>query len=184
MIGLMFLFVFALWALIALALGRKIPRWLGITRHRTALGFVFALLVFVTPVADEIIAWPQMRALCRNLPPLGLASGMTDQKANGRTVYYQDINTPISIFPSSVHVVRHDGIYFDATSHEPILSYHGYTPRTAFLSVPNGSSGGTMTLILRGCSGMKSDANGYVIEKYDSTGLPVRFGHLNLINAR
>ncbi|WP_460488827.1 hypothetical protein [Curvibacter fontanus] len=184
MIGILFFGAIAIWAWVALALGSKLPRWLGITRYRTAFGFVFALLVFVTPVADEIIAYPQLKALCSDLPSLDFAEGMNEQKAFGRTVYYRDMYTSISVFPSSVRVDRHDGIYFDARTNEPVLAYHGYTPRKAFLSVPNGSSGGFMTLILRGCSGMKSGADGYVIEKFDSTRLPVRFSNLKLTNTR
>jgi hypothetical protein len=182
MIGILFLFVIGLWIVISITLGIKIPLWLGLKRDRQVLMLapVFALLVFVAPVADEIIAYPQMMALCSNLPPLGLAEGMDEKKAYGRAVYYQDISTPIQVFPSSVHIDRHDAVYFDAKSHEKILSYHGYTPKKAFLAVSNGSSGGTMTLILQSCSGMKADANGYALEKYDANGLPVRFSHLKL----
>lgn len=182
MSGLLFLIVIGLWLVIAITLGIKIPKWLGMKRdgHALAVAPVVAVLIFVAPVADEIIAWPQIRALCGDLSPLGYASGMDERKAYGRTIYYRDIYTPISVFPSSVHVDRHDGIYFDARSNEPILAYHGYTPRKAFLSVPNGSGGGAMTLILRGCSGMKSGADGYVLEKYDSNGVPARFSHLKL----
>lgn len=184
MIGILFFGAIAVWGLIALALGIKLPKWLRIQRYRPLWAAVFVMLVFFAPVADEIIAYPQLKVLCSNLPPLDFAQGMNEQKAYGRTVYYRDMYTSISVFPSSVRVDRHDGVYFDATTNEPVLAYHGYTPRKALLSVPNGSSGGTMTLILYGCSGMKSGPDGYVIEKFDSTGLPVRFGNLKLTNTR
>jgi exosortase/archaeosortase len=184
MIGLLFFGAIALWALIALVLGVKLPEWLRIQRYRLACTLVFVVLVFFAPVADEVIAWPQMQVMCRDLQPLSLASGMSEEQAYGRTVSYRDITTPVSIFPSSVNVDRHDGIYFDTKTNEPILAYHGYTPRSAFLAIPNGSSGGSMTLLLQGCSGMKVGADGYTTEKYDSNGLPIRFSHLKLSNAR
>lgn len=64
MIGLLFLGILAAWAWIALTLGKKIPKWLGITRYSKALGVVFSLLVFVAPVADEIIGKYQFNRLC------------------------------------------------------------------------------------------------------------------------
>lgn len=182
MIGLLFIGAIAIWAVVALALGSKIPLWLGLKQHRVALGFAFALLLFVAPVADEIIAWPQMQLLCSNLQPLSLAEGMDEKRAYGRTVYYRDSYEPVQIFPRSVRLERHEGAYFDTNTHEKILSYHGYTPRHGFLSIPNGSSGGTMTAILKGCSGMKADSTGYSIEKYGADGFPIRFAKLNLKN--
>jgi hypothetical protein len=184
MMGILFFGVIAVWALIALVLGCNLPQRLRIQRYRPAWAVVFVVLVFFAPVADEIIAYPQMQALCRDLQPLSLASGMSEEKAYGRTVSYRDITTPVSIFPSSVKVDRHDGIYFDLKTNEPILAYHGYTPRSAFLAIPNGSSGGAMTLLLQGCSGMKVGADGYTTEKYDSNGLPIRFSHLKLSSPR
>ena len=172
MIGLMFLFVFALWALIALALGRKIPQWLGITRHRTALGFVFALLVFVAPVADEIIAWPQMRALCASLKAYELAPDINEKSAYGRSIYYTQIHSRVTLFPSTIEITKSNIAYVDAVTKEPVLVQTWYEPRRGVLGIPNGSSGGQMTILLNKCTP--------VAEQFDSQKLPSRFSHLNL----
>lgn len=172
MIGILFIFVIGLWLVIALALGRKIPKWLGITRHQKALGLVFALLVFVAPVADEVIAYPQMRGLCASLKPYEFAPGMDEKKAYGRTVEQAlEINEE-SLWPSSVKVTRWDLRYIDTATKEPVLVYTRFQPKSGMLGVPNGSSGGAMTVLLKECT----DVN----DPYDSRGLPTRFSSLNL----
>jgi hypothetical protein len=179
MIGLMFLGALIAWGLFAFWLGKNIPVWFKF-KYPNIVTVVLVPVIFLLPVADEVIAYPQMQALCSNLQPLDYAAGMNAEKAFGRTVYYRDIKTPILLSPSTVKAYRHDGVYFDAKTEEQILSYHGYTPTSSWLAVPNGSSGGEMTLILRNCSGMKTDSKGYAIEKYGADGLPIRFAHLNL----
>lgn len=172
MIGLLFFGAIAVWGVIAIALGSKLPEWLGIKRHRTALGFVFALLVFVAPVADEIIAYPQMQMLCQQVNGLELAPGMDEQKANGRTVYSMGLSTTTALWPSSVKILRRDYAYVDAMTKEPILQGVWFEPLRGMLGVPDGSSGGQMTLLLGKCVSKP--------EVYDNQGVPSRYGHLKL----
>lgn len=172
MIGLLFLFVFGLWIATSIALGIKIPKWLGITRYRAGLSAVLVTLIFVAPVADEIIAYPQMTALCRQDRVFELAPGMDDKRAYGRTVEQTlEINEE-ALWPSSVKVTRWDLRYVDTTTKEQVLIYTRFQPKRGMLGVPNGSSGGTMAVLLRDCT----DSH----EPYDSRGLPTRFTTLNL----
>ena len=55
MIGLLFLLALGLWIAIAWYLGNTMPKLFGINRYQKSLGVTFALLVFMAPVADEII---------------------------------------------------------------------------------------------------------------------------------
>lgn len=172
MIGLLFLFVFGLWIVISIILSIKIPKWLSITRYRTGLSAVLVMLIFVAPVADEIIAYPQMTALCKQDRVFELAPGMDDKKAYGRTVEQTLEISEEALWPSSVKITRWDLRYIDTKTKEPVLIYTRFQPKRGMLGVPNGSSGGTMAALLKDCT----DGN----EPYDSRGLPTRFTSLNL----
>lgn len=65
MIGLLFLGALVLWALISVRLGSAIQGWLRIKWHPVGVGFLFALIVFVAPWADEIIGRWQFAQLCK-----------------------------------------------------------------------------------------------------------------------
>jgi hypothetical protein len=174
MIGILFFGVIAIWALIALTLGIKLPKWLGIRRNQSLWAPVFVVLVFFAPVADEIIAYPQMQALCKQVTFFELAPGMDENKAYGRTVYYAEKTRRDTLWPPSVEILRWEIAYVDAASKEPVLQVLRIEPLRGMLGVPNGSSGGQMTVVLgeRDC--------GSKVEVYDSEGIPSRFSHLKL----
>lgn len=176
MIGFLFLIVIGLWLVIAITLGIKIPKWLGMKRdgHVLAIAPVVAVLIFVAPVADEIIAYPQMMALCKQVTFLELAPGMDEKSAYGRTVYYIERNNRETLWPPSVELLRWDIAYLDVVTNEPILRATRFEPLRGLLGVPGGSGGGKMTVFLD-----KRDC-GLRIEDYDSEGLPSRFSHLKL----
>lgn len=155
MTGFFFLFVTGLWAVIAITLGIKIPRWLGAMRYRKALGVVLAPLIFFAPVADEIIAYPQMMALCSARENTHLT--MNEKSAYGRTVYYTQSSEVGALWPPSVVIVRHQSGYLDATTKEPVLVSSWIRPARGFLGIPAGSSGTKMTLLLRACEVPKDD---------------------------
>lgn len=172
MIGLMFLGVFIAWIAIALTLGIKLPKWMGVKRFAPLVSVVLVPLIFFAPVADEIIAYPQMQALCKQVSGLVLAPGMDEQKANGRTVYSMGLSTTTALWPSSVKILRRDYAYVDATTKESILQGVWFEPLRGMLGVPNGSGGGQMTLLLGKCVSKP--------EVYDNQGVPSRYGHLKL----
>ena len=62
MIGLIFFGAIALWMLLALNLGRKIPQWFKL---KPEWSWLFVPLVFFMPVMDEVIALPQAYVLCK-----------------------------------------------------------------------------------------------------------------------
>lgn len=149
MIGILFFGAIAIWAWVALALGSKLPRWLGITRYRTAFGFVFALLVFVTPVADEIIAYPQLKMLCKSVEIVEY----DPQTATGKTVSkYPPIigKETKTLFPGIQVLVQH-GAYVAPTTEIPVVKWAWIEPDAGFLKFPAGASGGSMPLLLADC---------------------------------
>jgi hypothetical protein len=172
MIGILFFGTIAIWAFVALTLGIKLPKWLRIQRYRALCASVFVVLIFFAPVADEIIAYPQMQELCQSMKPYQLATGMDEKAAYGRTVDQAGEDVLFSLWPHTIHVRKVNVVYVDATTREPILSRSWFEPMRGMLGVPNGSSGGTMTLLLNKC--------GPLTETYDPNGFPSRFSHLKL----
>lgn len=64
MIGLLFLAGAALWLTATFMLSRRIPRWLGITRHAKAASVLLFPVILVAPAADELIGRWQFHRLC------------------------------------------------------------------------------------------------------------------------
>lgn len=172
MIGLLFFGAIALWALVALVLGIKLSDWLCIQRNRLPWTVVCVTLVFFAPVADEVIAWPQMQSLCASSSSIELAKGMNEASAKKRTVYYTQRRTTDTLFPKSIEITRSSGAYVDSVSKEPVLVQTWFEPRRGLLGIPNGSSGGEMTILLKACT--------LPVEPLDSQNLPLRFQRLNL----
>ena len=172
MIGLFILFVACLWLLLAVIFGFKIPKWLGLTRYRITFSILLSLLILIAPVADEVIAYPQVMALCKNDKLYALAPEMGESKATGRTVYYTEKKEPVKVWPSTVKVSRTDMVYLDAVTKESVLIRQSYRVTEGMLGMPAGSSGDKMAILLGGC--------GSRVEPYSTKGLPSRFSHLNL----
>lgn len=172
MIGLMFAGILIIWIAIAVTLGTKLPKWLGIQRFRPWISLLLVPLIFFSPVADEIIAYPQMQALCKQVNGLVLASGMSEEKVVGKSFYYIENNNNVTLWPPSVKILRRDYAYVDAATKEVILHGVWFEPVQGMLGIPNGSSGGRMTLILGKCDSKT--------EAYDNQDVPTKFGHLKL----
>lgn len=172
MIGILFFGVIAFWGLIALVLGIKLLQWLHIQRYRPVWAAVFVVLVFFAPVADEIIAYPQMQALCKQDRLFELASGMDEKNSYGRTVYSEERHTKESIFPQTVEVTRWQTAYVDVSTKEDVLINRRFFPIRGMLGIPNGSSAGKMTVLLGACVPTS--------ESFNPNGIPSRFSHLNL----
>lgn len=151
MIGLLFFGVLILWAIIAITLGLKLPKWLRIQRFTMLWIIVISVLIFFAPVADEIIAWSQMNKLCKSVTGFQFAAGVDEKVAYGRTVYYEQSTQRFVIFPSSVSVIQAEYRYVDATTKQVIFFEYDYEAKYAWLGIPAGSSGNKMTALLKGC---------------------------------
>ena len=67
MIGLTILFVLALWLVVAVLLSARIPRWLGFKKHQAVASWLLFPLVFVLPIADDLIGMWQFKQLCERI---------------------------------------------------------------------------------------------------------------------
>lgn len=146
MIGLFFLFAIGFWVVVAVTLGIKIPQWLGVPRYRTVLSVVLVSLIFVAPVADEIIAYPQMMAMCEQVKNYEY----NEREATGKTIskYVSRLyEEPIVIFPG-VHVVVSQYAHLEISTSKPVIKWREVETHGGFLGFPAGSSGDKMSLIL------------------------------------
>jgi hypothetical protein len=148
MIGIFFLCVIGLWLALCLYFALRIPKWFGWTRFRYA-SIVLLSILFVAPVADEIIAYPQMAALCAASEKAHLT--MSEKSAYGRTVYYFTRQSTDTLWPRSVLILHHRSGYMDASTHEEVLVSTWASPVRGLLGVPAGSSGAKTTVLLRTC---------------------------------
>jgi hypothetical protein len=64
MIGLLFLLGFGLWLTVSIRLSKRIPHWLGVTKHATVISVLLFPVVLAAPVADELIGRWQFSLLC------------------------------------------------------------------------------------------------------------------------
>lgn len=64
MIGLSFLAGIGLWLTVAIIISKKIPHWLGITKHMTAISILLFPLIFAAPIGDDLIGRWQFYRLC------------------------------------------------------------------------------------------------------------------------
>lgn len=64
MIGLLFLVGIGLWLTVAIVLSKKIPHWLGVTKHSAVISVLLFPVLLVAPIADEIIGRWQFNRLC------------------------------------------------------------------------------------------------------------------------
>lgn len=163
MIGLLFYGAILLWLFFAIFMALKLPNWLNITRHLNAWSIAFGVLIFMLPVWDEVIAYPQIKYLCREGGDYKFVSPMNAEKAQGRQIYSASREGAVwGIFPSTVEIKRHEQWYRDAVTKEDILYRFGISVKHGWLHVPAGSSGNFMPLLSKGCTfkRIRRDSNG------------------------
>lgn len=67
MIGILFFIGIAIWLTLAVMISKRIPRWVGITKHTTAVSMLAFPLVLIAPLADEVVGNIYMEnVLCSN----------------------------------------------------------------------------------------------------------------------
>jgi len=64
MIFLMFLAGFGLWLTVTIMLSKRIPRWLGVTKHGAVISVLLFPVVLAGPIADDLIGRWQFYRLC------------------------------------------------------------------------------------------------------------------------
>ena len=149
MFGLMLFAIVGGWICASIAIAFWIGKQLPNRPWRAAARIVLFPIVFFIPVLDEIIAWPQMWALCKEADGYEYAQGMTQEKAQGRTVYKRTWNQT-DILLSRVKVSIYRGEVVDATSNELILISRAVKPVESLFAFRD-AGGGRHTWLLREC---------------------------------
>ncbi len=81
MIGISSLIGLALWIILAVMISKSIPRWIGITKHTTAVSVLTFPLVLSAPFADEVVGNIYMESmLCSNATELTLIKSIDSVK--------------------------------------------------------------------------------------------------------
>ena len=147
MTGLFLIAVVVLWAWIAVFIARALTIRVKRALVRRLGATILALVLLPLPVADELIAAPQFRALCEE----GTKLKFDPQAINGMTVYRQPSKWPFPQFS----IVGLDGyyletIYTDQPDGKPVISYKWYSIKGGILIRVLGISEKTAPLTFKG----------------------------------
>lgn len=149
MFGLMLLGIVVLWVLVTILIARWLGKKLPDKPWRKAAQIALFPLVFVVPIFDEIIAWPQMQMLCAGADGYQYAQGMTQEKAAERTVYGRKIDETKILFPFVWVNYGHSDLV-DVNTNELILTARGANPTQSLFAFPD-AGGGRHTWLLGSC---------------------------------
>jgi hypothetical protein len=150
MIGLMFFGAIGLWGIIAIALSLWAAKLAG-AKWRWLAALVLMPLVFFAPVADEIVAYPQIKKLCAEGSVLELKNGYTEQSLNNLVFNAAYDVEKITIFPSSVKLQKYTWSYHDVEGNKIFGVSYNYNVSNTFLNISDGSSGGKMAVLINRC---------------------------------
>lgn len=159
MIGLLFLLAIVLWAMTAYCLGTRLPRWAKL-KHRVLWTWVLVPVLFFLPVVDEIIAWPQLKMLCKSVDSVKY----DPQTAIGKTVskYSSVIGRDVkTLFPGIQVRIEHRALV-TPVAEVPIVKWASVEPQAGFLKFPAGSSGSSMSLLLTDCGFTARDSERFL----------------------
>lgn len=146
MIGLFILLLACLWLLSAVILGFKIPKWLGLTRYRIISSILLSLLIFIAPVTDEVIAYPQVMALCAQVKKYEYDEAATKGKVISKYVSRPSQESRV-IFPG-IRIVVSEYAHLELVTNQPVIRWHEIETRGGMLGFPAGSSGDKMSVLL------------------------------------
>jgi hypothetical protein len=159
MIGIGFFILIFIWGWVALWVGRKLSGFSFFTRltinsetgQSTGWDFpvkaLLVSLVFLLPMADQIIAYPQWQQLCSHTGDFDYGSGMDEKKAFGRKVRTVFEEHETTIFPF-IKVSYSSKQIFDANTDELIFEkpHYQYSAQ-AFFYLPSSSGDKTAPLL-------------------------------------
>jgi hypothetical protein len=117
------------WAALAMAMALAAGGGIASRSRRILLRFALFGVIFVAPLGDELLAWPQLRELCRGPGRFEYGPGQDAATAFGRTVYYRPRaqETLATLFPGvPVRLTFHD--YVDAGSGDLVLRFRSVRP--------------------------------------------------------
>lgn len=172
MIGLGILLFLCIWGAIAFVIANLLCKTLlrrftkdaetGETTNKgVLLIFLLGVLVFFTPIADEIIAYPTYYRMCQGADTYKFASGMDEKKVFGRSYKSLGDDKWIQIFPfyrdlpphekaeSGVVIEVSRTIFVDAHTNESLFYKDEIRPIRSAFAIP--WDGGRIPWLLHGC---------------------------------
>lgn len=128
MIGLILIPAFIGWLVISVVISSKIPDWLRIKKHTTAITVLLIPVVLLAPIADEIIGRAQFHYLCKKEAVVWLSP-------DWKQVNFATVNDdPIAEMHGYIIPIRVQRIEFiNSETKEPFLSYKGFHTKGGFL---------------------------------------------------
>lgn len=180
-----FLMIFLLvWASIALLIANLISKNLlkrftkdadgNTTAKGAIINSVLAVLVFFSPITDEIFSYPSYYKMCKDAGKYEFATGMNAKKAFGRQYYIKfDDEKLISLFPwisevkqaddkpRSVLVKESNLRLIDESTHETIFNSRIVVPVTSLSAIPWG--GKRITWLLHSCTTENKQSNDLLV---------------------
>ena len=168
MFGLMLFGAIIVWITLSVAVAIWLGNKISSRTWRIATKVLLTPLIFFVPVADEIIAWPEMKALCDKA-----SNYEYDEKtARGRIVSRKisiGSRENITLFPNiKIVIERYDHV--DNKSGERVVSWYQITTHGGKMGIPS-SSGEQYPLILpQKCSvNASSAAHAQLLRNLDIT---------------
>ena len=141
MIFLMFLVGFGLWLTAAIMLCKRIPRWLGVTKHGAVISVLLFPVVLAAPVADELIGRWQFNRLCEREAVVTLSPDWEKVKRAGK----RDIPI-VTLDGYFIRVLSQRVEYFDIDTGKNFLTNQAFHADGGFLAYRMGLGLGTSTV--------------------------------------
>ena len=138
MSGLMLFGSLSIWLLFSVAIATWIVSLISMRSRRVYAKLILIPMLFLAPITDEVIAWPQLERLCKGTGRFEFGPGIDEQKAQGRTVYYRykAAEEFRKLFPGvEVRYSYHD--YVDARTGEVVLRFHSVMPIRSWFAFPD-----------------------------------------------
>ena len=150
MFGLMLFGAIIFWLLLALILANWIGNFLPHTPWGIGAKFLLTPIIFIAPLADEIIAIPEMKSLCeqKKMPIVGKDIG---ERTDAGRIVRSKIETEYISLSTGVRLLasRHD--YYDVNTQKLVLSeYYELRPIKSLFAYPD-AGGSRNTWILNKC---------------------------------
>lgn len=128
MSGLILLFILCAWGFASYSLAKLIAQPIKTPNIKTGVNIALLVLIFIAPVADDIIGGFQFRALCRESAVITI----DEEKARGKSVLGDSKNIALTSYMLPINN-RH-AIYRDTDTKEILLSWNEYRAKGGWLS--------------------------------------------------
>lgn len=129
MSGLILLIVLAIWGFASFSLARLIVKPIASSIVKKGVNIALVALIFIAPVADDIVGGVQFRSLCGE----GAVIKVDENKAKGKTVYLEDVTTEM-IDGFIIPIEKQNWSYRDVNNNELLLTWGYYHAQGGWLS--------------------------------------------------